>query len=169
MLILIASVDKNYGIGKDGALLFPIKADLRRFKELTTGNTVVMGRKTLLSLPNGKPLKNRENIVLSRNCDLQVEGAEVCGSKEELFELIRGREKVFVIGGASVYNELLPYCERAMLTEIDAQFEADCFIEKISEKENWHLENVSEPLEHEGVLFRYAEYVNSSVLNFGEK
>lgn len=166
MLILIASVDKNYGIGKDGGLLFPIKADLRRFKELTTGHTVVMGRKTLLSLPNGMPLKNRSNIVLSRNPEFELEGALVCRSKEEFFAAAGERELVFVIGGASVYKELLPYCAKALLTEIDCEFEADRFLPNISKMENWRLENRSEPLEHEGIFFRYAEYINLEPLDF---
>lgn len=166
MLILIASVDKGFGIGKNGELLFPVKADLRRFRELTTGNTVVMGKNTLLSLPGGRPLKNRRNIVLSRNLNFCVDGALVCASARELFENIEKNDRVFVIGGESVYRELLPYCSTALLTELDANFDADRFLPDISKMENWQLADRSEPLEQDGISFCYSEYTNLSPLEF---
>ena len=117
---LIVAVDENWAIGKDNKLLVSIPSDMKFFRETTTGKVVVMGRKTLESFPNGLPLKNRTNIVLTRNRDYQVKDAIVVHSVPELLVKLDkySSEDVYVIGGDSVYQELLPYCDVAHVTKI---------------------------------------------------
>lgn len=155
---IIVAVSKNYGIGKDGGLLFSIPEDMAFFRSTTSGNTVIMGRKTLESLPGGRPLKNRRNIVFSRNGDFSVEGAERVSSVEELQELINGDDNAFVIGGEAIYRALLPYCSRAYITMVDAQADADRFFPNIEQMEEWTLASASEWKEHEGIRFQFREY-----------
>ena len=115
---LIVAVDQNWAIGKDGDQLVYLKEDLKRFRTLTSGHTVILGRKTLATFPGGRPLKNRRNLILSRNPHFQAERAEVFPSVEELVKQADG--DAFVIGGASVYEQLLPYCDTAYITKIHA-------------------------------------------------
>ena len=112
---IIVCIDKNNGIGKDGGLLFRIPEDMAYFRRMTVNKTVIMGRKTLESLPGGRPLKNRRNIVLTRNRDRVPDGADAVSSIDELKRAI-GSDKAFVIGGESIYAMLLDYCERAYVT-----------------------------------------------------
>ena len=111
---IIVAVDKNWAIGKDNKLLVSIPADMKMFRQETTGKVVVMGRKTLESFPNGLPLKNRTNIVLTGNKDYNVKDAIIVHTVEELLEEIKKypSEEVYCIGGDSVYKQLLPYCEQ---------------------------------------------------------
>ena len=124
---LIVAVDENWAIGKDNKLLVSIPSDMKFFRETTTGKVVVMGRKTLESFPNGLPLKNRTNIVLTRNRDYQVKDAIVVHSVPELLVKLDkySSEDVYVIGGDSVYQELLPYCDVAHVTKINHVYAAD--------------------------------------------
>lgn len=155
---LIVAIDKNNGIGKNGDLLCHLSADLKHFKEVTTGKTVIMGYNTLVSLPKSAPLKNRRNIVLYEK-DIEIEGAEVVHSLDELFELIRGIDaaELFVIGGAMVYTLLMPYCKKLYITHIDKAFDADRFLPKIKAEE-WRAIEESEAMEEEGIPFRYVTY-----------
>jgi len=138
---LIVAVDKNWGIGKNNKLLTSIPADMKFFVSKTTGNVVVMGRKTLESFPNKKPLKNRVNIVLTRNPDYQVEGAIVVRSDEELqAELAKyDSEKIFVIGGESIYKKMLNMCDVAYVTKIDYAYDADAHFPNLDEMDDWEL------------------------------
>lgn len=156
---LIVAIDKNNGIGKNGDLLCHLSADLKHFKEVTTGKTVVMGYNTLISLPKSAPLKNRRNIVLYEK-DIEIEGAEVCHSIDELMELVKeiDSDEVFVIGGAMVYSTLMPYCEKLYITHIDRCFDADRFLPEIKESE-WEVFDSSETMEENGLSFRYVTYV----------
>lgn len=120
----IVAVDARWGIGRDGGLLFRISADLRRFKVLTMGHTVVMGRRTLQSLPGGRGLPGRRNLVLSRQGDLAPEGAEVFHEVQPMLDA--AGEDAFVIGGAQVYRLLLPACRRLYVTQIDADGGRTC-------------------------------------------
>ena len=155
---LIVAIDKNNGIGKNGALLCHLSADLKHFKEVTTGKTVIMGYNTLISLPKSAPLKNRRNIVLYEN-DITVEGAEIVHSLDELFELLGDidNDEYFVIGGAMVYTLLMPYCKKLYITHIDKAFDADRFLPEIKADE-WRAIEESEPMEEEGIPFRYVTY-----------
>lgn len=120
MISIIAAVDRNLGIGFQNKLLFWLPNDLKRFKNLTTTNTIIMGRNTFESLPKGA-LPNRRNIVLSSNPETQCPGAELFPSLEAALKSCAPREEVFIIGGASVYNQALPFADRLCLTEIDAE------------------------------------------------
>ena len=137
MIAIIAAIDKNNALGFQNRLLFYLPDDLKRFKALTTGHTVVMGRKTFDSLPKGA-LPNRRNIVLSRSTRLELPGAEVYASLEEALLHCADDEQVFIMGGASVYKQAMPLADRLYMTEIDAEAaEADVYFPAI-DHELWH-------------------------------
>lgn len=142
-MFIIASADRNYGIGCHGGLLCRVSADMKNFRALTEGKTVILGSKTLATFPYGRPLKNRRNIIMSRRPDFTVEGAEVVHSLEELLSL-PGISDAAVIGGEGIYRLLLPYCDRAVITEFDAEFPADAFLPRIPELPGWVKESESE-------------------------
>ena len=153
---LIVAVDQNWAIGKDGDQLVYLKEDLKRFRTLTSGHTVILGRKTLATFPGGRPLKNRRNLILSRNPQFQAEGAEVFSSVEELVQRADG--DAFVIGGASVYEQLLPYCDTAYITKIHAGFPADTYFPDLDKSEEWEIVQESESLEQDGIAYHYVTY-----------
>lgn len=153
---LIVAVDQNWAIGKDGDQLVYLKEDLKRFRTLTSGHTVILGRKTLTTFPGGRPLKNRRNLILSRNPQFQAEGAEVFTSVEELVQQADG--DAFVIGGASVYEQLLPYCDTAYITKIHAGFPADTYFPDLDKSEEWEVVEESESLEQDGIAYHYVTY-----------
>jgi len=153
---LIVVVDSAWAIGKDGDQLVYIPADLRRFQALTLGHPVILGRKTLATFPEGRPLKGRRNLILSRNPAVSPEGGEVYRSLEEL--LMAAPEDAFVIGGESVYRALLPRCDTAYITKIDRTYPADSFFPNLDEDDAWCLAEEEPPLEHQGVFFRYLTY-----------
>lgn len=153
---VIAAVDQNWAIGKDGDQLCYIPADLKRFQALTSGHTVILGRKTLATFPGGRPLKNRRNLILSRDLSFAPEGAEVFRDLDSLRSAAPA--DAFVIGGASVYQALLPFCNKAYLTKIDHAWPADVFFPDLDVDPAWKVVEESEPLEHEGLFFRYVTY-----------
>ncbi len=157
---LIVAVDKNWGIGKDNDLLVSIPEDMKFFKNTTTGHVVVMGRKTLESFPKKKPLPNRTNIVLTRDDNYEVENAIVVHSREELLEAIAdyNNDEVFVIGGASIYKQLLSDCSVAYVTHIEEGFEADTFFPNLDESEEWKMVDAGEMKEHKGIQYRFTRY-----------
>ena len=153
---VIVAVDRNWAIGKDGDQLVYLSEDLKRFKALTMGHPVILGRKTLATFPGGRPLKGRRNLILSRNPAFAPEGGEVYRDLEEL--LSRAPEDAFVIGGASVYRALLPRCDTAYVTRIRKEYPADCWFPNLDEDPAWELAEESEPLEQDGVAYTYAVY-----------
>ncbi|MEG1710181.1 MAG: dihydrofolate reductase [Clostridia bacterium] len=155
--------DNNWGIGKENKLLFSLKEDMKRFKSLTIHNIVVMGSNTLKSLPNSQPLKDRINIVLSSTLDRT--DCIVAKNKEALFDIIKNlnSDEIFIIGGAKVYHLLLNYCDRAYVTKVDADGDAEVFFDNLDENENWQCVSVSEPLESNGKILRFTEYKNLNV------
>ena len=157
MLIAIVAADRNWGIGKDDALLAHLPEDMRFFREHTTGHPVIMGRKTLESCPGGRPLKNRKNIVITRNPFYEVEGAVVVRTVDAAIEQA-GVEDAFVIGGGSVYRQLIDYCDLAYVTKIDAEFEADTYFPNLDEDPRWELAEEGEPREHNGLTYRFTTY-----------
>ena len=159
---IIVCIDKNNGIGKDGGLLFRIPEDMAYFRRMTVNKTVIMGRKTLESLPGGRPLENRRNIVLTRNKDSVPEGASAVSSIDELKRAI-GNDKAFVIGGESIYAMLLDYCERAYVTKVEADGNADRFFPDIRSMPNWRLAEQGEEREHDGLKYRFNVYKNHSI------
>ena len=152
----IVAVSQNWGIGRDGQLLFRISADLQRFKALTTGHTVVMGRKTLESLPGGRGLPNRRSLVLTRRDNFTPDRAEVVRSLEEAVAL--AGDEAFVIGGQEVYAQLLPYCTRVYVTKVFADAPADAFFPNLDKDPHWQAVSVGEPQEEAGLRFQYVEY-----------
>ncbi len=152
----IVAVDRNWAIGKDGDQLAYIPADLKRFKALTLGHPVILGRRTLATFPGGRPLKGRRNLVLSRQPGFAPEGAEVFPDLEAL--LRQAPEDTFVVGGASVYAQLLPWCDTVYVTEIDHAYEADCFFPNLAADPAWYVAEESEVQESEGLRYRYRTY-----------
>ncbi len=153
---LIAAVDQNWAIGRDGDQLCYIPADLKHFQALTTGHAVLLGRKTLTTFPGGRPLKNRRNLILSRDPGFALEGAEVFRDVDSL--LSAAPADSFVIGGASVYRALLPHCDRAFITKLDKAWPADAFFPDLDADPNWAVTEEGERREHEGISFRYVTY-----------
>lgn len=143
---IIVAVDNKWGIGYDNDLLIHIPKDLKNFKELTTNNTIVYGRNTLYSFKNKKPLPNRNNVILSRNKNLEVTNAKIIHSLEEILaytkELEDKGEKVFVIGGEQIYNQLLPYCKGAYVTKIFQTFMANKHFPDIDRIGSWEIDNL---------------------------
>ncbi len=129
----IVVVDQNSGIGKNNQLLVHFPADLKRFKNITTGHSIIMGRKTFDSM--GKVLPNRRNIVITRQADLSLPGAEISSSLDEALALCEKEDEVFVIGGAEIFKQALPKLDRIYLTRIHKSFEADTFFPEISPAE----------------------------------
>ena len=156
---LIVAVDQNWAIGKEGDQLIYIPEDLKRFKALTTGHPVILGRKTLATFPGGRPLKGRANLILSTTPGYQVEGATVYPDIQSL--LAEAPEDAFVIGGESVYRALLPYCDTAYVTKIHAEFPADRFFPDLDEAPAWTVTEESSALEHEGISFHYVTYTRA--------
>ena len=157
----VVAVDKNWGIGNDGNLLFHISEDLKNFRSLTTGKTVILGRKTLATFPKGAPLKNRRNVILSRDESYSVEGAEVARSVEDAVNLLKDEDtdNIVVIGGESIYRQMLPYCDTAVVTKINAEAEkSDKFFPNLDEDEEWYLAEESEEKEENGIKFRFCTY-----------
>ena len=143
---LIAAVDKNWAIGYQNKLLTSIPEDMKFFRQTTTGKVVVMGRKTLESFPGKKSLKNRTNIVLTRNPSYQAEGAIVVHNEDELREELKkyDSEDIFVIGGESIYRQFLDECDKAYITKIEYAYTADAYFPNLDEKEEWKITAESE-------------------------
>ena len=161
-LILIAAVDRNFAIGRGNKLLYSVPEDMARFKALTTGHTVLMGRKTLQSFPGGRPLKNRKNIVVSSNyVNIEEYGnLYVARSLPDALAMTDGREDTFVIGGQSIYHALCPLCDKAYITKIDAETaDADAFFPNLDENPAWTLTDESAPfISSSGITYRFCEY-----------
>ena len=157
---LIAAVDKNWAIGKNNELLVSIPNDMKMFRQMTTGKVVVMGRKTLESFPNGLPLKNRVNIVLTKNQNYQVKGAIIVHSVEEVLEELKkyDSEDVYVIGGEQIYRQMLPYCDTAHMTKIDHAYEADAYFPNLDEMPEWKLVKESEEETYFDIEYQFVVY-----------
>ena len=163
MIYAIVHVDKEWGIGKGNDMMFSLPKDMKFFRETTLGHTVVMGGKTLRSFPNGKPLKNRVNIVLSRGqvCDECI----FVRSYEELKNEMKKRENedIFVIGGGEIYRELLPYCHGAFVTKVEAVGGAEVFFPNLDKHPDFTCEEESEPMDDNGYQIRFVRYANKAV------
>ena len=140
-MFAIVCVSENWGIGKDGDLLFHIRDDLKRFRELTLDKSVIMGRKTLESLPGGKGLPRRHNVVLTTNRDYTAENAEIIHFPVEA--VFAGGEDAAVIGGEQIYRLLLPLCEKVYVTKVFASPEADAFFPDLDADPKWQVESES--------------------------
>ncbi len=157
---LIVAVDKNWAIGLHNKLLVSIPADMKFFRETTMGKVVVMGRKTLESFPGGQPLKKRTNIVLTSDKNYKVKDAVVVNSVEALLEELRqyNDEDIYVIGGESIYRQLLPYCKVAHITKIDHAYEADTYFPNLDEMQEWKITGVSEEQTYFNLEYEFVKY-----------
>lgn len=156
----IAAVSLNWGIGRAGELLFHIPEDLRRFRALTAGGTVVMGRKTLESLPGGRPLPNRRNIVLTRNAAFTRPGVETAGSAEALFTLLGDQDpdRVWVCGGGEIYRLLLPWCRTCHITRVYDAPESDAFFPDLDRLPRWRLARSEAALAYGDTAYQFVVY-----------
>ena len=164
-MILIAAVNNSWGIGKDNDLLYHIPSDMKFFREKTKGNIIVIGRKTLESFPNGEPLKLRDNVVLTQNPSYKKDGAIVFNTVDEVLEYIdRHKDKeAYLCGGAQIYSLLLPCCEKAYITKINDDKQADSFIPNLDKADDWVLSNESEGFSENGYDFKFLTYVNTKI------
>lgn len=156
----IAAVDANWAIGNKNRLLTSIPADMKFFREKTMGHVVVMGRKTLESFPNGLPLKNRVNIVLTANRSYKVKDAIIVHTKEELLEELKKYDsnELYVIGGGSIYEMLIPYCDTAYITKIDHAYVADTYFPNLDQMDDWEMTEVSEEQTCFDLEYVFAKY-----------
>ena len=157
---LIAAADENWGIGKNGGLLAHISGDMKYFRETTKGKVVVMGRKTLESMPGAQPLYGRTNIILTSDLDYKVKGATVCGSMEEVMELLNAyhTDDVYIIGGESVYRQFLPYCDEAQITWIDFAYAADTHFPNLDQDADWEMVQESDEQTYFDLCYEYRLY-----------
>ncbi len=155
---VIVMVDQNWAIGKDGDQLVYIPADLKHFKETTLGHPIAVGRKTLATFPKGLPLKGRRNLILSQSMTEVPEGGEVFSSLEDL--VAAAPADTFVVGGASLYEALLPHCTKAYVTKVGKAYEgADTFFPNLDSDSQWVLDTVSPIQDHEGLSYVYVTYL----------
>ena len=167
----IAVVDKNLAIGKDGGLLFRLPSDLAHFKAETLGGAVIMGRKTLESMPGGKPLPGRHTLVLSRSMEPGLWIREKKGKRwlfgvfsdvRELLDFLDLKEddtrNIAVCGGEQIYRQLLPYCSELVLTEVDAEAEADAHFPDFRDDAVWRVTSEGEPVTENGLTYRIRRY-----------
>lgn len=157
---LIVAVDSNWAIGKNNQLLVRIPMDQKFFRETTTGKVVVMGRKTLESFPNGLPLKNRTNIVLTRNPNYKVKDAIVVHNMDELHEELKkyNSDDIFVIGGEKIYEQLLDECDTAHVTKINYAYDADAYFPNLDENPDWEITGDSEEQTYFDLEFFFYRY-----------
>lgn len=157
---LIVAVDKNWAIGNDNKLLVGIPQDMKFFRETTMGKVVVMGRKTLESFPGGQPLKKRTNIVLTRDKNYQVKDAIVVNTVDELLQELKkyDEDEIYVIGGESVYRQMLPYCKVAHVTKINHAYEADTYFPNLDEKDEWVVTGVSDEQTYFNLEYEFVRY-----------
>lgn len=157
---LIAAVDKNWAIGKNNQLLVRIPADQKFFRETTTGKVVVMGRKTLESFPNGLPLKNRTNIVLTKDKNYKVKDAIVLHSMDELMDELKkyDSDDIYIIGGEKIYAQLVDQCDVAHITKIDYEYDADAYFPNLDEKPEWVITGDSEEQTYFDLIYYFYRY-----------
>lgn len=162
---IIVAVDLNWGIGCDGKLLQHIPEDMKFFKEKTIGNVVVMGRETFESLPGKNPLKDRINIVLSRDRSFKDDRLIICNSIEDTLKELQKYEnsKVFIIGGETIYKQFLLYCDELYITKIQNEYKADRFFPNVDMMSNWELIKESEVKEYNNVRYVFSTYINNSL------
>ena len=165
MIISILSADNKWGIGKRNGLLFSLPKDMKFFRETTLNHVVCMGENTLLSFPNSKPLKNRTHIVLSADPTHNYEGVINVHSFEDFLKTIKEKalnEDVYIIGGASIYNQMIPYVDKVLLTKVNEDGGAEVFFHNLDEDPNFECVEMGEPLIDNGHEIRFTTYVNKN-------
>ncbi|MDI9488979.1 MAG: dihydrofolate reductase [Bacillota bacterium] len=157
---LIVAVDKNWAIGYKNKLLVRIPADQRFFRNETINKAVIMGRKTLESFPGGLPLKDRLNVVLTSDPNYKVKDAVVVNSIEKALEAVKeyNTEDVYVIGGESIYRQMLPLCDVAHVTKIDYAYQADAYFPNLDEMEDWVITGESDEQTYYDIAYTFYKY-----------
>ncbi len=155
---LIVAVYSDWGIGRDGTQPVALSADRKFFRETTKGATVIVGRRTIEDFPGGRPLPNRVNVVLTRQ-ELEIPGAVVCHSPEEAQDLTKDAQRVMVIGGGSVYKQMLPLCTKAYVTKVHANPGSDTFFQNLDEDPQWELSEILQSGEENGIAYEMCLYV----------
>jgi len=154
----IVAVYDDWGIGKDGTQPIALSTDRKFFRETTRGAMVIVGRRTIDDFPGKKPLPGRVNVALTRS-DMEIPGFTVCHSPEEAVQLARTAEKAMVIGGGTIYRQMLPFCDRAYVTKVHATPESDTFFPNLDEAENWELSEVLQSGEENGISYEMCLYI----------
>lgn len=156
----IVAVDQNWAIGNNNKLLVSIPADMKFFRETTAGGVVILGRKTLETFPGGKPLKNRINIVITKNKDYNVEGATVVHSIDEALKVAEAynSDDVYVIGGDSIYRQMLPYCDTAIVTKIEFAYAADTYFPNLDQDDEWEMTATSDEQTYFDLEYAFTKY-----------
>ena len=157
---LIVAVDKNWAIGNNGKLLVTIPDDQRLFRQETIGKVIVMGRKTLESLPGGQPLAGRTNVVLTENKDYKKKGTVIMHSLEETLKYLEPypTEDIYIIGGETIYRQFLPYCDTAHVTWIDYAYDADTFFPNLEQDPMWRMTDVSDEQTYFNLCYEFRKY-----------
>ena len=157
---LIVAVDKNWAIGKNNKLLVSIPQDMKFFQSMTKGKVVLMGRKTLESFPGKQPLKNRVNVVLTTDRSYQVKDTVIVYTIDEMLETVKEyeQEEIFVIGGESIYRQLLPYCDTAYITKIHHAYDADTYFPNLDEDPQWKMTKVSDEQTYFDLEYEFTVY-----------
>lgn len=158
---LIVAVDSQWGIGKNGGLLTYLPEDLPFFKKMTTGHVIVLGRKTLESFPQGKPLKDRINLVISSTLSASSDTMIVCPTLEKALEKLKSysSDEIFIVGGGSIYTQFLPYCTTAYVTKINQCLHADTFIPNLDISSQWQLIEEGTPKQYNTLEYRFTKYI----------
>ena len=165
MIIQILNCDKKWGIGKRNGLLFNLPLDMKFFRETTRGHVVAMGENTLISFPNSQPLKNRTNIVLSQDITHNYDGVINVHSFEDFLKMIKDyslHEDVYIIGGASIYRQTLPYVDKVLLTKVNEDGGAEVFYTNLDELENFECVEEGMPQDDNGHEIRFTTYINKN-------
>ena len=155
---LIVAVYDDWGIGRDGTQPIALKADRKFFREETRGAMVIAGRRTIGDFPGQKPLPGRVNVVLSRN-NTEIPGFTLCNSPEEAVKLAQSAEKAMVIGGGSIYRQMLPYCDSALVTKVHCTPGSDTYFPNLDEDPAWELAEVLQSGEENGVSYEMCRYI----------
>ena len=161
---LIVAVNENWGIGKGNDLLYHLPSDMKFFRSKTKDNIIVIGRKTLESFPNAKPLPYRTNVVLSRDKNYAAEGAVVLNNIEDVLEYAKNNSdrETYICGGEEIYKLFLPYCKEALITKVSDSCDAEKFMPDLDADENWELIEQSEPITENDLDFCFCTYKNKN-------
>ena len=154
---LIVAVYDDWGIGCCGTQPIALSADRKFFRETTRGAMVIAGRKTIGDFPGQKPLPGRVNVALTRTVQ-EIPGFTVCASAEAAVELAKTAQRCFVIGGGSVYRQMLPYCDAAYITKVHTTTDCDTYFPNLDETPGWHISDPGDEREHEGIKYRFMVY-----------
>ena len=154
---LIVAVYDDWGIGRDGTQPIALTADRKFFRQETKGAMVIAGRRTIGDFPGGKPLPGRVNVAVSRSCS-EIPGFTVCKSPEEAAELAKSAQRAMVIGGGSIYRQMLPYCNKAIITKVHVTPESDTYFPNLDQDPQWELAEILQSGEENGIGYEMCVY-----------